>query len=234
MAVHLYGVVEGPTTAAPPIAGLDGRPVRVLSLGDRHAWVSDAAAPKLEATPKRIKEHDAVLRAAIEAGYSVVPSLFGRLHADDSSLVAALEQRAHAVETAMELVRDRVEMSLLVVPSGSPPAADEGGSVEGESAGHEHLRRIRNQIHAERILLASAAEVAQSASRSLGELFVAERVVENPVPPILAALAHLVSRDDVARYLRVAKLQATAANSALRIAVRGPGAAYSFAAVQIG
>lgn len=233
MAVHLYGVLEGPAHPAPAIAGLDGRPVRVLTLGDRHAWVSDAAAPLLEATPKRIREHDSVLRAAIEAGYSVVPSLFGRLHADDRSLVAALEQRAGTVDTAMALVRGRVEMSFLVVPSGSQRVPEQGGSVGGEGAGHEHLRRIRDQIHAERILLASAAELAQSASRSLGELFVAERVVDSPVPPILAALAHLVSRDEVARYLRTAKSQAVA-NSALRIAVRGPGAAYSFAAVQIG
>ncbi|HET9683990.1 MAG TPA: GvpL/GvpF family gas vesicle protein, partial [Gemmatimonadaceae bacterium] len=134
MAVHLYGVLEGPATSAPSITGLDGRPVRVLPLGERHAWVSDAAAPRLEATPKRVREHDAVLRAAIEAGYSVVPSLFGRLHADDRSLVATLEQRAEVVDTAMGLVRGRVEMSLLVVPSGSPPSAEQGRSVEAEGA----------------------------------------------------------------------------------------------------
>jgi len=233
MAVHLYGVIEGAASSAPSMAGLDGRPVRVLPLGERHAWVSDAASPTIEATPKRIREHDAVLRAAIEAGYSVVPSLFGRLHADDRSLLAALEQRAGAVDTAMGLVRGRVEMSLLVVPSGSEPAAEQGGSVKGEGAGREHLRRIRNQIQAERILLASAADLAQFASRSLGELFAAERAVENPVSPILAARAHLVSRDDVARYLRTAKSLAFA-DTALRIAVRGPGAAYSFAAVQVG
>jgi len=233
MAVHLYGVLEGPASSALSIAGLDGRPVRVLPLGDRHAWVSDAASVRLEATPKRIREHDAVLRAAIETGYSVVPSLFGRLHADDRSLLAALERSAEAVDTAMELVRGRVEMSFLVVPSGPPPVMEQAGSAEGEGAGREHLRRIRKQIQAERILLASAAELAQSASRSLGELFVAERVVENPMSPILAALAHLVSRDNVARYLRTAKSQVYA-DSAVRIAVRGPGAAYSFAAVQVG
>lgn len=234
MTVHLYGVLEGPGTPAPSIAGLDGQAVRVLSLGDRLAWVSDTAAPVLEATPKRIREHDAVLRVAIEGGYAVVPSLFGRLHADDRSLIAALERGADAVDAGMRLVRDRVEMSFLVLPSGSPPIAEPGGVGKDQGPGREHLHRIRDQIHAERILLASAADVAQSASRSLGELFVAERVVENPMPPILAALAHLVLRDDVARYLQAAKVLAATVDSALRIAVRGPGAAYSFAAVQIG
>src|SRR5206468_5223946 len=99
------------------LAGLDRQPVRVLSWGDRRAWVSDALAPTLEATPNRLREHDAVLRGAIDAGYSVVPSLFGRLHADDRSVIAALEQSERAVETAMTLVRDRVEMSFLVLAS---------------------------------------------------------------------------------------------------------------------
>lgn len=234
MAVHLYGVLDAAAAPAPSVAGLDGRPVRVLSLGNRYAWVSDTAEPKVEATPKRIREHDTVLRAAIDAGYSVVPSLFGRLHADDRAVIAALEQSAGAVDTAMTLVRDRVEMSLLVVPSGSPPVTEPAPSTEAGGPGHEHLRRIRNQIHAERILLASALELARSASRSLGELFVAERVVENPLSPILVARAHLVTRDDIARYLQTAKLEAADADPALRIAVRGPGAAYSFAAVQIG
>jgi Gas vesicle synthesis protein GvpL/GvpF. len=96
MAVHLYGGLDAAAAPAPSVAGLDGRPVRVLSLGNRYAWVSDTADPRLEATPKRIREHDTVLRAAIDAGYSVVPSLFGRLHADDRAVIAALEQSAGA------------------------------------------------------------------------------------------------------------------------------------------
>jgi len=104
----------------------------------------------------------------------------------------------------------------------------------GGPPGREHLLRIRNRIHAERILRDSATELAQSATRALGELFLAERVVENPAPPVLVARAHLVTRDNIVRYLQAVKLHAAAADRALRIVVRGPGAAYSFAAVQIG
>jgi hypothetical protein len=234
MPVHLYGVLDGGAILAPSTRGLDGRPVRTLSLGARCAWVSDVSESTLEATPQQLREHDAVLREAIGAEYSIVPSLFGRLYADDASLGAALEGSAESLDEAMERVRGRVEMSFLVAASGvaagtNPLAA--GGSNE---AGREHLLRIRSRIHGERILRDRAIELARSATRALDELVVAERVVENPVPPVLAARAHLVTRENVARYVRAVSLQAAAADPDLRLAVRGPGAAYSFAAVRIG
>jgi len=234
MAVHLYGVLDAGADPTPSIPGLDGRVVRVLSLGDRCAWVSDVAESRLEATPERIRAHDAVLSGAIAQGYSVVPSLFGRLHADDAAVIAGLEGSAAALDAAMTLVRERVEMSVLVAPTGAAPAVMPDHQRESRGPGYAHLKRIRDQVHAEQILLGSAAELAQSATRALAGLYLAERVVEDPAPPVLMARAHLVARDNVARYLRAVKLEAAGADPALRIAVRGPGAAYSFAAVQIG
>jgi hypothetical protein len=234
MAVHLYGVLDAGADPTPSIPGLDGRVVRVLALGDRCAWVSDVAESRLEATPPRIRAHDAVLSGAIAQGYSVVPSLFGRLHADDAALIAGLEGSAAALDAAMALVRERVEMSIIVAPSGAAPAAKPEHQRESRGPGHAHLQRIRNQVHAERILRGSAAELALSATRALTDLYIAERVVEEPAPPVLVARAHLVARDSVARYLRAVKLEAAGSDPALRVAVRGPGAAYSFAAVQIG
>ena len=233
MAVHLYGVLEAGASPPSGITGLDARPVRALPLRAGSAWVSDVTGSTLEATPQRLRDHDAVLRVAVEAGYSIVPSLFGRLHANDESLGAALETSAPALEAAMELVRDRVEMSFLVASSGIAAESDIEGS-QSQSPGRDHLRRIQKQVHAERLLLASAVELAQSATRVLGGLLVAERVVEHPALPIVVARAHLVARDNIARYLRAVKLQASGAGPALRVVVRGPGAAYSFAAVQVG
>jgi hypothetical protein len=231
--LHLYGVLDADAEPAPSTRGLDGRAVRVLSLGARCAWVSEVVEPRLEATLQRLREHDAVLRAAVAAGYSVVPSLFGRLYADEATLTAALEAHGAALDTAMALVRGRVEMSLLIAPSGAPAAPEPDHSLATRGPGHEHLRRIQGQMHGERILRASATELGQSAARVLRGIFVAERVVENPTPPVLMARAHLVAREDIARYLPAVKMLAASAGPALRVVVRGPGAAYSFAAVQI-
>jgi gas vesicle protein GvpL/GvpF len=234
MPVHLYGVMSANALPSSSTLGLDGLPVRTLLLGERCAWVSDISASTLEATPQRLREHDAVLRDAVAAEYSVVPSLFGRLHADDASLGAALERSADLLDEAMTLVRGRVEMSFLVAPSGATGSAEDEEPRETREPGRDHLQRVRKQIHAERILRDKASELAQSASRVLGELSVAERVVESPAPPVLAARAHLVARENVARYVRAVSLQAASADPELRVAVRGPGAAYSFAAVRIG
>jgi hypothetical protein len=234
MPVHLYGVLEGEAMPSPTARGLDGRPVRALSLGTRCAWVSDISESALDATPQRLREHDAVLREAIGAEYSVVPSLFGQLHADDASLGAALERSTESLDEAMERVQGRVEMSFLVAASGVAPEENSAAARESGSSGREHLLRIRNRIHAERILRDGAVELARSVTRVLDELVVAERVVESPAPPVLAARAHLVARENVARYVRVVSLQAASADPELRVVVRGPGAAYSFAAVRIG
>jgi gas vesicle protein GvpL/GvpF len=232
--VHLYGVLNPDAVPAASTRGLDGRPVRTLPLGARLAWVSDIPDPALEATPKRLREHDAVLRDAIAVGYCVVPSLFGRLHADDASLLAALERSGESLDEAMALVRGRVEMSLLVAPSGMARPGEQEELLEVHEPGRAHLQQIQKQVHAERILRAKASDLLQSASRVLSELSVAERVVENPAPPVLAARAHLVARENVARYERAVSLETASADPELRVAVRGPGAAYSFAAVRFG
>ena len=234
MPVHLYGVLSADAVPASSMHGIDGRPVRTLLLGARSAWVSDVAESTLEATPKRLREHDAVLRAAVDAQYTVIPTLFGRLHTDDASLITALERSAESLDEAMALVSGRVEMSILVAASGEASIAERDEAGESRKPGHEHLRRVRNQIQAERILREIASDLVQSASRVLSDLSEAERVVESPAPPVLAARAHLVTRENVARYVRAIRLQAASADPRLRVAVRGPGAAYSFAAVRIG
>jgi hypothetical protein len=233
MPVHLYGVLNA--GAAPPssMRGLDGQPVRTLSVGAHAAWVSDISARALEATPQRLREHDTVLREALAGGYLVVPSLFGRLHADDASLRAALEPGTESLDEAMALVRGRVEMSILVAASGVAGPDEHERSLDSEP-GRAHLERVRKQIHAERILREKATALLQSASRALSELFVAERVVDSPASPVLAARAHLVARENVARYERTVSLESASADPELRVAVRGPGAAYSFAAVRFG
>ena len=104
--VHLYGVLDADAALAPNTVGLDGERARALVLNDqRTAWVSDVKQSTLEATPARLREHDDVLRGATAAGYSVVPSLFGRLYTDDQSLIEALERNAQELDAAMMLVQ---------------------------------------------------------------------------------------------------------------------------------
>jgi hypothetical protein len=235
MPVHLYGVLDAGVDLAPSTPGLDGRAVRVLSVGRRFAWVSDVEDSTLAATPKRLREHDAVLGSVVAAGCSPVPARLGRLYADDSAVQAALEGCAAELDAAMALLRGRVEMSLLIArsaalagPGDEPPRRENGGP------GREHLRRLQRGMRGERKLRVAASDAAEFATRALGGIVVAERTVEDPAAPVLVGRAHLVARDDVARYLAKVGIVAAAASPALRVAVRGPGAAYSFAAVQGG
>jgi hypothetical protein len=235
MPVHLYGVLDAGAPLA-PTKGLDGRVVRVLALGDRCALVSDLDESKLAVTPRRLREHDAVLRDAVAAGRSVVPARLGRLYADDSALTAALETYDSVLAVAMTLVRGRVEMSLLIAgsPSAPPSPLAQGSERGSRGPGREHLLRLQSERQGERNMLHGATELAQVAARALTGIVVAERAVEDPAPPVLVARAHLVARDDISRYLVAVKAVAAASGSTYRLAVRGPGAAYSFAAVQGG
>ena len=236
MPVHLYGVLDADAPFA-PTKGLDGRVVRVFALSGRLALVSDLDEPKLAVTPRRLREHDAVLRDAVAAGRTVVPARLGRLYADDSALTAALEAYDSVLDVAMTLVRGRVEMSLLIAGSRSSPSSplsEHASERGGGSPGREHLRRLRSEREGERNMLHGASDLAQVAACALSGIVVAERAVANPAPPVLVARAHLVARDHISRYLVTVKAVAAASGSAYRVAVRGPGAAYSFAAVQGG
>jgi hypothetical protein len=135
----------------------------------------------------------------------------------------------------MALLRGRVEMSLLIARSTALAGpGHEPLRREDSGPGHEHLRRLQRGMRGERKLRVAASDAAEFATRTLGGIVVAERTVEDPATPVLVGRAHLVARDDVARYLARVGMVAAAAGPALRVAVRGPGAAYSFAAVQGG
>jgi hypothetical protein len=159
------------------------------------------------------------------------------LYADDAAIAAALEAYDSVLDVAMALVRGRVEMSLLIAGSPSSPhrsALEKSPRRQDRGAGRQHLSRLRDEMQGERNMLQRATELAQIAARALTGIVVAERAVEDPAPPVLVARAHLLARDDVSRYLVAVKSVADASDSSYRMAVRGPGAAYSFAAVHIG
>ena len=79
-----------------------------------------------------------------------------------------------------------------------------------------------------------ATVLARSITTALGDLVVAERFVEDAAPPVVVGRAHLIARDDVARYVEIVQRASVGTDLPLRVAVRGPGAAYSFAAVPSG
>ncbi|MGH7621989.1 MAG: GvpL/GvpF family gas vesicle protein [Gemmatimonadaceae bacterium] len=233
--VHLYGVLGAEGRDPPSIAGLDGHPVRALPLGERFAWVSELNEPAQTVTPRRLREHDAVLGRAVAAGLSPAPALVGRSHASDDAVIAALGARDAAIGEALALARGRVEMSLLIAPAAAPtPSQPETAGRGGEGAGARHLRRIASELHGERNLLDAASVLAQSLAVALAGMVVAERIVENAAPPVLIGRAHLIARGDVERYLESVEQLIEASDPFLRVVVRGPGAAYSFAAVQGG
>ena len=158
MPVHLYGVLDVEAKPSPSMRGLDGLPVRTI----RSARDAPGCPTFPDRRSMRLRSGFAsTMRCCAtrsSAEYSVVPSLFGRLHANDTSLGASLEQSAEALDEAMVRVRGRVEMSFLVAASGVPAAAEREELGETREPGREHLRRLRSRIHAERILRDKAAE----------------------------------------------------------------------------
>lgn len=234
MRVHLYGVLDAGTSISPSIPGLDGRAVRALAVGGRWAWVSDIDEPTLTVTPRRLREHDAVLGAMVAAGGSPVPALMGRLYIDDAAVIAVVHERAAELDVAVSLLRGRVEMSLLITGAPAARRPTRAAPTAGEGAGIAHLRRLQGEMHGERNMLHAAHDLAQSLTRALTGMVVAEHAVGNAAPPVLVARAHLVARDDLARYMATVDAMAANGGSGLRVVVRGPGAAYSFAAVRGG
>ena len=118
MSTHLYCVLLSQAGIDVPegLRGVDGAPVRALSLDRVIAWVSDAErdAP---AVIDGVKAHDAVVEAALELGATPVPARFGQRFVDDDACRVALAERGALIESLLASIQGLVEMTILITPS---------------------------------------------------------------------------------------------------------------------
>ena len=214
MPTHLYCLLP-PNSATPTgLAGVDGAPVRALRGDAVDAWVSDASAPgtgdERERLVERVRAHDAVVAAALDAGVTPLPARYGQRFRDDAECLRELARRAPEMARQLERVRDHVEMTLSgrIEQPGEPAEAARGaeparaGGAPG--SGRAYLERIKAGLAMEQEMQLRIAAVRRRVTETVGALVRDEVVQVRPSPTVTLSISHLLPRAALDAYRQAA------------------------------
>lgn len=240
MSVHLYCVLPDASRSAVPkgLHGLAGHGVRALPLeggsSSLVAWVSEVER-SLPVSIDGVREHDAVIDAALGTGGTPVPARYGQRFASDDDCRAALAQQAASVTTLVDTLQGMVEMTLLFAPTSRralqelrPEFSPSVDSAAESGMGRRYLETLRGRDERRRAIAALASELAIEVSAAVGALV--KRSLEHTAVAELPLLtvSHLIRRDAADDYRARAERAGAATGGDIRVLVIGPRAPYSF------
>jgi gas vesicle protein GvpL/GvpF len=216
-----------PQPAIPP--GIDGGAVRVLAAGALEAWVSTILTSSPPATVHAIRQHAAVVNAALATGRTPLPARFGQSWPSDAACVASVTERAAELEPLVRRVAGMVEMTVCTLVSGMPPAVRPSAAALGDAApGTAYLQHLRARADREQYLRTVLEELRARVSRALGPLARGEVAeIRGSDEALTLSISYLVERDGEAPFRRA--VDEVAREAVARLVVAGPRAPYSFA-----
>jgi hypothetical protein len=231
MATYLYCLVPAAEEGAPAPSlptGIGGSPVRVLAAGMVEAWVSTVDDRMPEPTVAAVREHDAVVSAALATGRTPLPARFGQTWPSDSHCVASVAQRDAELAPMLRRVAGLVEMTVCTLLPGLPPAA-RGPWTRGRTGpGSAYLRQLQARADRERHLRTALEALRARLSRALGPVSRGEAAEMRGSEEALAlSVSYLVERGNETEFRRA--VDEVAREAAARLVVAGPRAPYSFA-----
>jgi hypothetical protein len=211
--IYLYALAEA-VAALPPVAGIDGAPIRRVTIQDVHLVVSEHDEVPRQASDEAVLAHARVVEEVAARSDAVLPVRFGRAFPDDGALEEAVSRQLGALRAALERVRGCVELGVRVVADdrrASAPATSGREYMEGRLAHGEAAEKLADQLHE------PLARLARSSSRTL-----------RATPRLLLSAAYLVEPHEVGAFRRrIAELEA--AHPDLEILCTGPWPPYNFA-----
>jgi hypothetical protein len=227
--IYLYCLLRAKREPPAGLRGIGGALVRAVDAGGVGAWVSETASTPIAPSPAYAREHDRVVRAALEHE-TPLPARFGQIVADEMALAEIVSSRRSAFESALDKVEGMVEMTVRMLSESDtldatgPSAATESGT---EGRGRGYLERVAAVHRQERNVLAQNEIVRERVSSAVRGLVRDERFAGATVGSSMVTLSHLVPRENIDEY-RSALLVLRNDQPALAIMVSGPWAPYSF------
>lgn len=244
--VYAYAVVPA-GSRLDPVAGVDGRPVELLSSGDL-ALVTSGVPDGLirladpEASPEALaelaQEHDAVVRSALDVTGAVLPFRLGTVLTGADAGRRLLAERAGELGGRLDRVRGCREWGVRIRDTG--PGSDSGGTAqdaepsESVGVGTAYLRRRGAALAQERDRRAERCRVAARVDDALRALALDVAAGTRRGPDLVLDESYLVPVEAEQRFLAAVDEHGdrlAADGYALR--ATGPWPPYSFAAVDL-
>lgn len=202
------------------LRGVEGAEVRALRERGLSLWVSGDVGGA--ATVERVREHDAVIRAAMTTA-TPLPLRYGSHFADEAAARELVRSRAAEFEESLGRVAGCVELGVRILWK-APPSPEAAAPRRGGS-GREYLEARRAEMGRE--------EAARQRDSALLERFdrhfPAIPAVRRPgsEPGVVGSVAHLVRGADLPSY-RLLLQSAREELVETDLIVTGPWAPYSF------
>jgi hypothetical protein len=224
MATYLYCVL--PADAPDPTGrGIDGAALRALRDAGVCVWVADVStAPRPDLD--HIREHDSVIRAAMDTGFTPVPIRFGQVAGSDDDVRSHLASRDYRPD--LERIAGCVEFGIRVLDPDArdpePDAIDEERA--GTGPGAAHMKMLAARMQALQRTRARSLDVARELDGQLTRWARDTRIAPSD-RPAGATVAHLVQAAAADTYVARAR-ELSHGHPPLRIVVTGPWPPYSF------
>jgi hypothetical protein len=191
LGTYLYGLVLARNARrVPATAGIEGAPVRVIDCDILGAIVSTVNVAPPRASLDDVRLHDAVLRAAVDAGSTIAAVRFKQSFADDDEVCRHVAERGERIARLLEDYDGYVEMRLLL-PESHDAKVEPAEPPPEQGPGRAYLEMLRAESRGRKVNMALAD--------ALGPAIRAERVEELPKSRGVV-FAHLVARDAVPAY----------------------------------
>jgi hypothetical protein len=230
---YIYCLASPVASSAALPRGLGGKQVQPISFRSISALVSDMAAAQLVGNASHALEHQAVVQAAVQLSSAVMPCRFGTLLADEAQLLALLRQHYAACEAELARLRDKLEVGVQAIFSGSQVAPGPALGAMGLTAGTQYLLAKRRQSEASRAWRDNAEDFAQTLNVATTPLWTEVKAQKRPLQQgLLLSLCYLVQRDQVSAFRHIYE-QVRLRSPQLKLLYTGPWPPYSFTALDL-
>jgi hypothetical protein len=231
MPTYLYCLVPPAAVIEPRPAfprGIAGSAVRVLCAGAVEAWVSTVDDRVPRPTVIAVREHDAVVTAALATGRTPLPARFGQTWPSDAECASSVVRRNTELALVLSRVAGMVEMTVCSPQPGPPPAARPPDHTPQEAGpGTAYLGRLRARVDRERDLRVSLDTLRDRLNRAIGSLSRGELAeIHGSEETLALSISYLVERSEEGAFRRA--VNEVARETAAHLVVVGPRAPYSF------
>ena len=216
MTLCLYALVSSPRTPL-HVRGMRNERLEVIRVGHLSAVVGRFSRP-LQQTSANLRAYHTAIGRLADVVSAVLPVRFGTTFQSEAEIVALLRERAAAFRTVLARVRNRVQMTVRLVPGDHQlPLADQGSSGSDRSSGAAYLRS-RARAARRLAMWPPCVELSRVARRWIrAELTEARQGV--------VSVYHLIPRRAAAPYRRAVE----GASLGVHAQVTGPFAPFAFA-----
>ena len=213
--MSVYAIIA--SRGAPASLRVAGERFSIVREGVLAAVVSDDARQRAP-SPMNLRRYDRLVRELAERFPALIPARFGTLMAEDE-LAFILSSRRAVLAAALKRVRNRVQMTIRVVPDGARQNSPTTDEPPVPTTGRDYL------IARSRAAASARAVPGFDPVRAAVSRWVRDERVEHQAG--VSSVYHLIPRASVVVYRAALQRSAMAAN--VKAIVTGPWPPYAFA-----